>query len=746
MNTGVGTRMLQTAVRLGRLTYSPGRAAPGDATPTRGSTAPPRRAIVRAVSSGTARRLEPRRRSRRRGVWSSVPVGPSESASRTGRSSALTTRPMPPRRRPQSARLTPRSAARDDARDDGEAGNELRLAFRARCPPSPGAWTTSSGPNPNRKVPRGAPSPRSVVACLLAGVDPNTLVPARSPPRAPPPRPRVREQGRENRGAADAPSATSDRQLLARRSGLSDPTSSPQTLSAARTPHTPPPPRDASNAAEDGRDAETLENPVRRAERSRELAADELLGVRRRGKSRRRRDDGRRVDRRAEAGGRGEKERRKRSEGAEMVRRRERAAEDVSNRPGRGARSPAATPARGSPRSTSPRLARRPRRLARRLRHLARRLRHLGYVATSARLVRALTLGRTHRVGVSYGGLVSDGRLVVAPTPCRARTRGASRGAFVRGRRVFRALSRRAARGAEGERVHHRIVARGRRGWPSSRLDDARGDASEKKSGPRTGFRRRRVAASRGRVRVFSTGLPDAPSTPRTTSVPPSIAPSASRSAIGMRGGEGTARRCARVSAPFESAERGLFEGERDGRVPGRRARNARRPSDRRAERVAAKTRRGEAARRLDRARRRDAEAEASAAAAEARVAAAAVRRSIIDAEFADALERPRGTEANAQTRAAMAQERRAAGGGGTTRGDRGDWRRGARRRRRWRRGPAPRRRRETRRGRRRENRAMNARAIEEEAERAAKVEERLRETEMKAAAARAKADAARGG
>ena len=109
---------------------------------------------------------------------------------------------MPPRRRPQSARLTPRSAARDDARDDEESWKrELRLALQGEMSAEPGSLDDLRRSAPKPEGFRVAlTSPRSVVACLLAGVDPNTLVPREIPPSALPHPDRAYEnRERENR-------------------------------------------------------------------------------------------------------------------------------------------------------------------------------------------------------------------------------------------------------------------------------------------------------------------------------------------------------------------------------------------------------------------------------------------------------------------------------------------------------------------------------------------------------------------
>ena len=190
---------------------------------------------------------------------------------------------MPPRRRPQSARLTPRSAARDDARDDEESWKrELRLALQGEMSAEPGSLDDLRRSAPKPEGFRVAlTSPRSVVACLLAGVDPNTLVPREIPPSALPHPDRAYEnRERENRERRRR--ALNDvrlRQLLARRSSLSD-----ADVARHRRVLCGADARDAAAAARRieratkmaEEDAETLE-AVRQAERVATLAADELL-------------------------------------------------------------------------------------------------------------------------------------------------------------------------------------------------------------------------------------------------------------------------------------------------------------------------------------------------------------------------------------------------------------------------------------------------------------------------------------
>ena len=260
------------------------RAPMGLHSDARGSSAPPRRAFARTVSSDKARRLEPRGRRVAGRLVVVSPFGPSrESASRIGSAGALTTRPMPPRRRPQSARLTPRSAARDDARDDEESWKrELRLALQGEMSAEPGSLDDLRRSAPKPEGFRVAlTSPRSVVACLLAGVDPNTLVPREIPPSALPHPDRAYEnRERENRERRRR--ALNDvrlRQLLARRSSLSD-----ADVARHRRVLCGADARDAAAAARRieratkmaEEDAETLE-AVRQAERVATLAADELL-------------------------------------------------------------------------------------------------------------------------------------------------------------------------------------------------------------------------------------------------------------------------------------------------------------------------------------------------------------------------------------------------------------------------------------------------------------------------------------
>ena len=259
------------------------RAPMGLHSDARGSSAPPRRAFARTVSSDKARRLEPRGRRVAGRLVVVSPFGPSrESASRIGSAGALTTRPMPPRRRPQSARLTPRSAARDDARDDEESWKrELRLALQGEMSAEPGSLDDLRRSAPKPEGFRVAlTSPRSVVACLLAGVDPNTLVPREIPPSALPHPDRAYEnRERENRERRRR--ALNDvrlRQLLARRSSLSD-----ADVARHRRVLCGADARDAAAAARRieratkmaEEDAETLE-AVRQAERVATLAADEL--------------------------------------------------------------------------------------------------------------------------------------------------------------------------------------------------------------------------------------------------------------------------------------------------------------------------------------------------------------------------------------------------------------------------------------------------------------------------------------
>ena len=664
---------------------------------------------------------------------------------------------MPPRRRPQSARLTPRSAARDVARDDEESWKrELRLALQGEMSAEPGSLDDLKRCQPKPEAFRVAlTSPRSVVACLLAGVDPNTLVPREIPPSALPHPDRAYEnRERENRERRRR--ALNDvrlRQLLARRSSLSDADvarhrrllcgeDARDAAAAARRVE-----RAAKMAAED---AETLE-AVRQAERVARLAADELLEFAAAENRAHVETMGAALaDRRAEAEDRGPRvtsgekgEKKTETETAPM---RSSEAPRTSPSPPRTSPSPRRTspsPRRTSPSppSTTPPPPRTPARLV---------ANSFASDASPEPAVLASPMGDSL-------GRASRRRADAVAELERAERRAARSSEERRvSSRLFRAETR-----AEREKANASIAE------SSARVDAAETAVlSALDDAPRTTPREEKESASAdGTVATPSFATPRrsgasalfSPGSPFATSVGhvrPSPRPrSAFASPSSDRAASKAHRETTRASLrAVERAERDAFETAAnaliESKITSARETRAAAEAHRRAERVAAKTRRVvAAARRLELAReRRDAEAEASAAAAEARVAAADVRRSIIDAEFADALERRAVAEANAQTRAAMARERRAA--------EEAERRAAIAKRLAARcaaaaakveakfaaASDAARRAAEDA----ERNRAVNARAIsEKEAQRAAEVEERLRETEMKAAAARARREAA---
>ena len=668
---------------------------------------------------------------------------------------------MPPRRRPQSARLTPRSAARDDARDDEESWKrELRLALQGEMSAEPGSLDDLKRSQPKPEAFRVAlTSPRSVVACLLAGVDPNTLVPREIPPSALPHPDRAYEnRERENRERRRR--ALNDvrlRQLLARRSSLSDADvarhrrllcgeDARDAAAAARRVE-----RAAKMAAED---AETLE-AVRQAERVARLAADELLEF---AAAENRADvetmGAALADRRAEAEERGSRvtsgeKREKKTEtetapGCEAPR----TSPPPSTSPSPPRTSPSPPRTSASPPRTTPPPPRTPARLV---------ANAFASDASAEPAVSASPMGDSLE-------RASRRRADAFAELERVERRAARSSAERRvSSRLFRAETR-----AEREKANASIAESSARVDAAetavlSALDDAprMTPREELESASADGVIATPVASPRraGASALFSPGSPFATRAtpdPNATSVGhvrPSPRPRSAFASDRDRAAAKAHRETMRASLrAVESAERDAFETAAnalvESKITSARETRAAAEAHRRAERVAAKTRRAEAAaRRLELAReRRDAEAEASAAAAEARVAAADVRRSIIDAEFADALERRAAAEANAQTRAAMARERRAA--------EEAERRAAIAKRLAARcaaaaakveakfaaASDAARRAAEDA----ERNRAMNARAISgKEAERAAKVEERLRETEMKAAAARARREAA---
>ena len=580
----------------------------------RGSTAPPRRSFARTVSSDKARRLEPRGRRVAGRLVVGSPFGPSrESASRIGSASALTTRPMPPRRRPQSARLTPRSAARDDARDDEESWKrELRLALQGEMSAEPGSLDDLRRSAPKPEGFRVAlTSPRSVVACLLAGVDPNTLVPREIPPSALPHPDRAYEnRERENRERRRR--ALNDvrlRQLLARRSSLSGSSSARhrRVLCGADA-------RDAAAAARRieratkmaEEDAETLE-AVRQAERVATLAADELLGAAAENRGDVETMGAALAERRAEEGGEKRTKTTPRREAPRTETTPRREAPRTETTPRREAPRTETTPRRESPRATS---------LARRFAasrdvfaasrdvfaasrdvSLARRLDRAAHTAPNTHLALASptsdSLGRASR------------RRADAVAELERVERRASRSSAERRvvSRAFLAETRAAREMANASIAESSARVDAAEAAVLSALDDARARRrGEKVRDPRTGFERpsrRRVARARS---------PSSPPGPRSRRLPAVLVrlpvrdprPRRLPRAI-ARGGARTAG-CARGSRAIESAQQRLRDrpGERvgRGRLPPL-AKNARRPRG-----STRRTRRGENASRGGGARR----------------------------------------------------------------------------------------------------------------------------------------------